>query len=108
MRRHYVAFAGLFLLFALATTPARAASISVVNPGFEDPPLGPGGQTGGTPTGWTAFGPPLSDTGLGVYNPAEGGYYTVPVPEGSNLGFVYDTVPSDGFGPFGMAQVLSD
>jgi hapalindole biogenesis HpiC1 cyclase-like protein len=110
MRRHPLARAlGTFLLLQLlATTHARAAVVTVANPSFESPPLMPGQFVGGNPPGWTATGPPGSDLGNGVFNPGAAGYYTVPIPEGSNVGFVYDSAPGDGFGAYGLAQVLSD
>ena len=91
-----------------AAPHAGAADLAVVNAGFENPPQAPGSFFGGNPPGWTIFPGSFDPTSNGVYNPGNFGYYTVALPEGSNLGFSYDGTPTAGLGTFGLSQVLAD
>ena len=80
--------------------PTHAGSIPIVNAGFEDPITS--GFTSSGATGWT-----LSGTGGGVWNINADplGFWTVPAPEGNQIGWL-SPAPAPG-GPATYSQVLS-
>jgi hypothetical protein len=80
--------------------PVRAGSIPIVNASFEDPVTS--GFTSSGATGWT-----LSGTGGGVWNINADplGFWTVPAPEGNQIGWL-SPAPAPG-GPATYSQVLS-
>lgn len=94
--------------FGLAPV-ARAALISVTNPGFESPTLADGTfNTDVLPTGWSAYGytDVFAGRNLGVLNPATTVLYADPVPEGSNVGVVF--LLTGGPTESGLQQTLAD
>ena len=92
--------------------PARAASITIDNPGFEDTT----GQvdfnefTFGTPVGWTLYDPnnivPLSGVFVGTLEPNGVDFFNTPAPEGDLVSILF---ASDqlGAGEYGFRQDLS-
>lgn len=81
----------LSLCFFGAPPLTHGASVTVVNPGFESPPIAPGSfSTTAPPPGWMPYG--NLDFGyrtIGVLHPATTQLYTAPVPEGNNVGVVF-------------------
>jgi hypothetical protein len=80
--------------------PTRAGSIPIVNASFEDPVTSTYTNSGAT--GWT-----LTGTGGGVWNINADplGFWTVPAPEGNQIGWL-SPAPAPG-GPATYSQVLS-
>lgn len=96
-----IAFAAISMSSAVSQ-----ASITIVNPGFEDPVAGGSGVTNGSPPGWVLVG-----TG-GVWNinsPTDYGFWDVGSPEGKQVGFL-TSAPEPGVGslPSSFTQVLTD
>ncbi|MFA6560985.1 MAG: hypothetical protein WCV00_03650 [Verrucomicrobiia bacterium] len=77
----------------------QAIPISILNAGFESPGVG---SVSTSPANWT-----VSGGGAGVWNinASPSGFWTVPAPEGNQIGFV-SSAPSPG-SPATMSQVLS-
>lgn len=71
---------------------AASAPITIVNAGFEDPVLSDGDSTD-VITGWSAF---ASASFAGAWNPPASDY-PLGVPEGQNVGSVYDSGALSGF-----------
>ena len=79
-------------------TRLATASILIVNPGFESPTDSQGDGVGGGPTGWDFTG-----GGAGVWNISSSPFWTVPAPEGNQVGYVAEP----GAGSATMSQVLA-
>lgn len=74
-------------ILAIISLPIQlqAASVNLVNPGFEDPLLANGVWTIGTVPGWSVIKPP-SGPDAGVYNPPAHIFQSA-VPEGNQIAF---------------------
>jgi len=70
---------------------AQAVAVPVANPGFEQPPIAAGAfATLAPPPGWTGYGPlNFGARTIGVLHPATTTLYTVPPPEGNQVGVVF-------------------
>lgn len=95
------------------THTANAASLSIVNAGFEEPIIGEGDFTTNVLPGWTLYDPSnLTSASIGIGEPIYGAYnptadvYFNEAPEGNNVGYVYLTYPP-GSGPVGISQTLT-
>ncbi|MCC7349269.1 MAG: hypothetical protein IT446_01750, partial [Phycisphaerales bacterium] len=76
------------------------SSVTVLNPGFEDPVLTDGNYTVNSIADWTTS-ISNSGTGVGVFNPTTS-YYTNQAPQGSNIAYAYNAG-----GTSSISQVLS-
>jgi len=105
----WFAVVGLVVVVSLPVSPAGAASITIDNPGFEDPVLADGEDAYSMDNqGWGFF--DVSNDGyLGSWNPGLPGTtypgYGGNAPEGQNVGW---TNPGGVGVPGGFAQVLTD
>jgi hypothetical protein len=80
-----LAGAALVLLgVALGPSRAHAQLLPIVNAGFEDPVQSNNNFTSGGINGWTNSG--IS----GVWRPVSAGFFSVPVPEGAQVGYIND------------------
>jgi hypothetical protein len=70
---------------------ACAAPVTVNNPSFEDPVIADGTfATTSAPAGWSTYGNiNFINRVIGVLNPATTTLYTVPAPDGANVGVVF-------------------
>lgn len=83
--------AGIAPLFAAMAACACAAPVTVNNPGFEDPVIANGTfATTSAPAGWSTYGDiNFINRVIGVLNPATTTLYSVPAPDGANVGVVF-------------------
>jgi len=73
------------------STPARAGDITVQNASFEDPTQGANQFTAfGAISLWSSSGPAAGYNGIGVWHPASPTYFSVPVPDGKQIGYIGD------------------
>lgn len=74
-----------------ADVRAQAVAIPLANPGFEQPPIAAGTfATLAPPPGWSGYGAlNFGARTIGVLNPATTTLYTVPSPEGNQVGVVF-------------------
>lgn len=88
--RHLPRLAATFALTSLGCH-LHAASITVLNPSFEDTVLSPGTfSTGSAPAGWSAYGSiDFNARAIGSLNPASTTLYSAAVPDGANVGVVF-------------------
>jgi hypothetical protein len=92
---------------------ANAASLSIVNAGFEEPITGEGDFSINVLPGWTLYDPSnLTSATIaggepiyGAYNPTAD-FYVNEAPGGINVGYVYLTYPA-GSGVVGISQILT-
>ena len=84
--------------------------VTILNPGFENPPLEDGDISFSTPPGWELFDPggliPLQTNSVGVWNPTVSNHPDG-VPEGENVGFIFLGDPI-GSGTVALTQTLTD
>jgi hypothetical protein len=87
----------LYAAVCVAVSHVSAATISIVNPSFEEPVLSPGGFTSSAPTGWSATGT------VGAWYPLAGTYFSAIPPDQHQI--VYLGVDN---GPASLSQTLTD